>query len=487
MTAGPSSPELQAHRLVRAGCLEEALPFAQQAIAGTDVCVPAHGMLALILLRLGQAREAERVVLEALEFRDGGADAYDSLAYVSIALGRHERANALYKRALDLAPGTVRFWYNLASSERSFGRLLDAEAACNRAIALDAAHYRSYLLRSELRVQTAEFNHVRELQAQLDRPTLTDGSRVLLGYALGKELDDLGHFDEAYRWFSDAAQARRRRLSYDVAIDERKLQRIAEAYPLQLRGRDTSHRNSAQYVFIVGLPRSGTTLLERILTGLPGVRSNGETDNFARALMAAAPLNGGDAFGRAAAADPGRVAEYYAKLADRDASDGLVIEKLPMNYLYLGAIHLALPDAKLILVKRSALDSCFAMYRTLFGDAYPFSYDFHDLARYYSVYHRLMSHWRAALGDRMHEVDYECLVTEPDRVGASVARYCRIPWDTTALEIQKNAAVSMTASAVQIRRPIYRTSSSRWRHYRTHLEPLIAELRQRGIHVGDDA
>ena len=264
---------------MRAGRFADALVLAERAVVGKHVCVPAHGMLATILLQLGRADDAEMVISRALECQKGGADAYDGLAHVSMLLGQHERSNTLYRRAVELAPDDPRFWYNLASSERSFGRLVDAEAACDRAIALDPTHYASYLLRSELRVQSREANHIEELQSQLARIPGGDRGRVLLGYALAKELDDLQHFDEAFRWFCEAASTRRRHLAYDVAVDEKKLQRIAETFAPRLADpAGGSGDLSGRYIFIVGLPRSGTTLLERILSGLPGVRSNGETD-----------------------------------------------------------------------------------------------------------------------------------------------------------------------------------------------------------------
>jgi hypothetical protein len=308
---------------------------------------------------------------------------------------------------------------------------------------------------------------------------------MFLGYALGKELDDLGRFDEAFHWFSEGARARRRHLSYDVATDERKIRRIVDCFPKSAPTVDTCVESS-RHIFIVGLPRSGTTLLEHILTGLQGVRSNGETDNFSRALLTAAPADGGDVFARAALADPNTVAVHYARFAGADLSADRIIEKLPMNYLYLGSILRALPESKVLLVSRSPLDSCFAMYRTLFGEAYPFSYDFEELARYYAAYRRLIHHWRSIVGKHLHEVSYEDLVKEPARIGASIAQYCGLSWSASALEVQRSAAISLTASAAQIRRPIYGSSSGRWRHYRTHLAPLIMALRQSGIGVGDD-
>ena len=310
-----------------------------------------------------------------------------------------------------------------------------------------------------------------------------------MGYALGKELDDVARYDEAFRWFATAAQARRSRLEYNVATDEGKLQRIAEVYtrdfiaqPREAQAGQQAIREHSRYIFIVGLPRSGTTLVERILTGLANVRSNGETDNVSRALFATTSASG-DVFERAAAADAVAIAAEYARLAGAGIDRSRIIEKLPLNYLYLGAIHRALPEAKLLLVRRSPLDSCFAMYRTLFAAGYPFSYDLAELGRYYSAYEQLVNHWRAVLGDRMHEIVYEDLVNEPNRVGRAIATHCGLQWSESAIDIQRNTSVSLTASASQVRRPIYGSSSGRWRHYRSHLEPLMVALREHGVPV----
>lgn len=491
-----SDAATQAYKLMVAGRFAEALPLAQRAVAAQSACTPMHGMLATILLRLGRRQDAESTIQRALESPQGPADAYDALAHVSALLGQHDRSNALYRRTVELAPDDPRFWHNLASSERSLGRLREAEQACDRTLALDRTRHATFLLRSELRVQTDSFNHVEELQRELARNGSDDRARMFLGYALAKELDDLKRYDEAFGYLASASSIRRRHLAYDVTLDRRKLERIEAVFPTDVvrpvpgddGGRHISESVRTalgdagnRHIFIVGLPRSGTTLLEHMLLGLTGVRSNGETENFSQALLAAAPRGRGDVFAGAAAADPAAVAAGYERLAGGDTLTGTIIEKLPMNYLYLAAIHRALPRAKLILVNREPIDSCFAMYRVLFGEAYPFSYDFDDLAQYYAAYQRLMNHWRATLAAALHEVWYEDLVTEPSRIGAEVAEYCGLHWNEQAVEVHKRSSVSLTASAAQVRRPIYSSSSGRWRRYEKHLAPLIETLHRERV------
>lgn len=475
----PSKQELdEAARLVRSGRAAVALPHLRSWTSGATSFGAAHALYLEALIALGRRKDAIEVLEAAIATGPEAADAHDALAFFALQLDRHALSNQLYRRATELQPDDAQLLYNYATSERSLGRLSHALEMCERAIAIDPRMRPAILLRSELARATPEQNNVEDLRARIARdPHASD--TMFLSYALGKELHELGRFDEAFAAFARGAAARRHSLRYDVAMDEDKMRRIAAAFGSAPT--PPPQKATDRHIFIIGLPRSGTTLTERILGGLPGVRSNNETNNFSSALLRHAPMTGGDVFARAANADFAAVAREYDYLAGGDEHPGPIIEKLPFNYLYVGAILRAFPRTPIVWVRRDPVDSCFAMFRTLFGAAYPFSYDFDELARYYAVYDRLMRHWTALFGERLIRVDYERLVADPDTVAPWLAERCGLPWQDSALDIAQNSTASLTASAAQVRGGIYTSSSGIWRNYGTHLAPLREKLIANGI------
>lgn len=467
-------------RLLRAGQPEAAAArFRAAADNATDVG-SAHVFLLQALLSAGRREEASKALDALLDLSLSNADLCDALAFYARQLDRHELSNELYRKATGIAPGDAQLWLNLATSDRSLGRLDEAARACDRAIGLDQGLSEAVFLRSEVTRATETHNHIGELSSRLAESG-SDHQAIFLLYALGKELHELGLYDAAFEMFSRGAAARRQTLSYDVRQDEAKLARIAQIFSRPSPAPIGSP--IGRHIFIIGLPRSGTTLTERILGGLAGVRSNNETENFSRALLKASPAVGGDVFARAGQADYAEVAADYESRAAADGYAGRIVEKLPLNYLYVGPILQAFPTTPIILLKRHPLDSCFAMYRTLFGVAYPFTYDFEDLARYYAAYQRLMSHWLTLYGDRIISVDYERLVSSPGLVGREIAERCGLQWSAEALDLTQNRAASLTASAAQVRGSIYGTSSGLWRRYANHLRLLLDRLRSLGVDV----
>ena len=464
-----------AQALIKSGNAAQALPVLARTLETAQAFDPAHATYLQTLLGLGMRKEALAALELSLRLPTPTSDACDALAYLARQLDQHQQANALYRKAVELTPTSARYWYNLAASERNLGDLAHAASACGKALELDPDNLPALLLRSEIQPASPGRNHAPELISRLNSAR-TDQARMFIAYALGKELHDLKHYGDAFHAFMVGATARRRGLRYDVAEDEQKMARIQGSFAQ--RGATANVQSAIdRHIFIIGLPRSGTTLTERILSRAPGIRSNGETNNFSTALLGSLPKTT-DIFAASSRVDSEEVARAYDQLAAFDGYAGRIIEKLPFNYLYVGAIARAFPQSPIVWVRRDPLDNCFAMFRTLFGAAYPFSYDFEELARYFAAFERLMKHWTALWPERLVTVDYEELVTRPKAVASTLAERCGVPWSDQLLDIATNPAPSMTASASQVRQPIHARSTGIWRRYATSLGPLEALLQR---------
>ena len=242
-------------------------------------------------------------------------------------------------------------------------------------------------------------------------------------------------------------------------------------------------------MFIVGLQRTGTTLTERILCSHSRVESLGETQFLQMVIRRESGVHSvepmtPEMISAAAGKDIRRIADGYLEaVAYRLGDRPLFIDKLPYNFLFLGFIAKAWPDARIIHVSRHPMDSCFAMYKQVFTWAYKFSYSLDHLARYYVAYRRLLDHWRATLGERLVEVEYERLVSDPEAETWRLLAALGLDFEEACLHFERNRSASTTASSVQVREKIHDRSVGRWRHFRTQLEPLRHALEQAGIAV----
>lgn len=462
----------------------DAMLAAMLAQAGRRGCASReHAEAVKILRALGRHGDAAALLTGLTDMRAGRPEDHEAIGFAAFDAGLHNLSRDFYDRVVEAAPGDALAWYNLATGERNLGRLEEAERACDRALALAPEMAQAALLRSHLRTQTAARNHIDELKAMLSRGPVP-GVGVFLHFALGKELDDLGDHDAAFDQFARGSAMRRQMLAYDVRQDVAKIERIVESFGATRLAAAPALAAPA-YGFIVGLPRSGTTMTERILTGHGLVTSNGETDNLFGALAEGAAATGSDVFERVADADSRRVMPAYERRAGVPPEGGVILEKLPFNYLYAGAVRLTMPYARTLLVRRAPADNCFAMFSTLFGSGYPFSYSLEDLVIYYAAYRKLVAHWREAIGEQLYEVVYEEIVSDPVREGRRIADHFGIAWDDAMARIEANKSASATASAAQVRRPIYRTAQGRWRNYAKQLRPLTDGLEAAGIDPED--
>jgi tetratricopeptide (TPR) repeat protein len=442
------------------------------------------------LLALGRVVEARTTACAVLQLAPDDALLLDAVGTLLTRAGDHLRALEAYDRAVSLAPDTAHFIFNRATVRRYLGDLSGAERDYDRVIALRPGDHEAWLNRTELRTQTPEHNHTLELEAALARGRADAPAEVSLRFALAKEYEDLGEYEKSFAHLIRGARARRAQLRYDPAIDLATVEWIMQAYPLPPdRAPQDGERPAAAPIFILGLPRSGSTLIERILGNHPAVYAAGELPHFTQAVVAATQgLLGRPAASRrelvmqSARLDFAALGEeYLGRVRASGIEAARFIDKMPLNYLYCGLIARALPGARIVHVSRSPMAACYAIFKTLFKDGYPYSYDLQELGRYYVAYWRLMAHWRSVLPGLIHELHYEDLIADPLRASRALLEFCGLPWHEACASFHLNPAASTTASAAQVRRPLYASSVDQWRHYAHHLEPLRALLSTSGI------
>ena len=443
------------------------------------------------LLALGRLRDARSVAAAAARSAPADPIYWDALATACSRAGEQWRALEAYRAALDLAPGDARILFNRAAVHRFVGEHADAEADYDSVIARDPDDYEAYWNRSELRLQTAARNHVAQLEALLRRKQPAWRGEMQLRYALAKEYEDLGRYARSFEELERGSRLRRQHLRYDIGIDEQTVAWIIEAFPAgpACEPADTRASGSSHGpIFIVGLPRSGSTLVDRILDSHPRVAAAGELPCFAQAVTAAVHRRRRLPPGRrelvldSAALDfPALGRDYLARARAAGAADGRFTDKMPLNYLYCGLIRRALPQARIVHVTRAPMAACYAMYKTLFDRGYPFSYEQTEVGRYYSAYRRLMAHWQSTLPGAIHEVRYERLIADQAGETRRLLEFCGLDWHDACLEFHRNPSPATTASAAQIRRPLYDSSVEQWRHYEPQLQPLRSALAAGGI------
>ena len=461
------------------------------AASGGFAAVAAAREAALAALRRRELAAAATAVgqLAALhEASDsrGSAGAHAELGDLWSALAEYAAAERSYSQAIELAPSEPRFWFNRAAVRRFLGQIKAAEADYDRVISLAPADAQAWLNRSELRPQTPERNHVGELEQALAAGRGVWTREVPLRYALAKEYEDLGEYALSWRHLSAGASLRRRHLQYDLRVDLATVDWISQSFPSGAFG--SGGAANAEPIFIVGMPRTGSTLVDRILGSHAHVYCAGELPDFAAAVVAAVQQRHGRRLGRqelvAASAELDFAAlgqDYLRRTRPRTGHTPHFTDKLPLNYLYCGLIARALPQARIVHVTRGPMATCFGMFKVLFDRGYPFSYDLRELADYYRGYRRLMDHWHAALPRRIIDVNYEKLVADPAAETRCLLDALALPWQPQCLNFHENPAPVATASAAQVRRPIYTNAVSMWRYYQRELAPLAERLRAGGI------
>lgn len=457
---------------------------------GDDVTM--HCRVAQALLRVGEHRALHALLRHPSVMRCQDGATLALLAHVHQSLGEHVDALAMMQRAQACGFDGPDFRFFLAVQLQFNGRLDEAAQALEHALAHTPGYGRAALTRARLRRQSASSNHVAQLRRQLQLAKPDSEDRAGLAFALYKELEDLGQTGAAWDALQHGNAVMHARLRHDADAEAALYAQLgALAGQGLFAAQQAPVAHGPQPIFVLGLPRSGTTVLERMLGNHSQIVSAGELNDFGHQLRW-----GADQAGRSLldarllqalpTLDYAQIgARYLEQTQWRAGSARWCIDKLPANAVAIGAIARALPGALIVHLVREPMAVCFSNYRALFGDSYAYSYDLRTLARHYQAYHALMAQWRAALPGRVIDVDYAQMVRDPSTVLQQLMAHCGLQIEPGQIDITRNAAASATLSSVQVREGVHGRNVEEWRRYATQLEPLRQALLHAGLIQAD--
>ena len=371
-----------------------------------------------------------------------------------------------------------------AGALTALGCLEEAEALYDGLIASGEVDTDPYYQRAVLRRARPGESSLDQTRRRLARESDGSPASVPLHFAMAKLLEDIGEIDAAFDHLLAGSRARRARLSYRVEDDEAAVDAIIATFNADWLSRISRAGPAHGTVFVMGLPRSGTTLVERMVSSHSEIASLGEINDLAYAVMHAAGPAAGKAglIRQSASADMARLGAHYLGAArGYGVNAPVLVDKTPANFLYAGLIAAALPGARIIHLRRHPAASGYAMFKTLFRMGYPFSYDLEETARYIAAHRRLMDHWQGLMADQILEVDYETLVGAPEPQVRRMLDHLGLDWEPECLAFHENPAPTATASAAQVREPIHTGSRDQWRALAHRLTPLTDTLESLGV------
>lgn len=491
LTATPNLPE--GHFLVGLIAAESNDPgTAVQAFGSVTKLAPEHGaawaQLARLFMRLGHVNRADEALARAVQYQDGNPVVQDTIATVFTLLGDTGEAAQWLQRAVSQQPRNVPFRINQANNQMFSGDFEAARNSLQSALSEQPENANAHWLLSGLE-RASDDRHVQQLQDLLQRAQGNPRDRAYLGYALGKELEDLEHWPQAFDAYALGAAARRQSVSYNENAESAMFTALERTFDRAWLERQAPGYDDPAPVFIIGQPRTGTTLVERIITSHSMVHSAGELRQFDSSLRRLLNYRGRERHSAelvtgAAAMDLQRLGEAYMTIS-RTFQGTLprFVDKLPTNYRYLPLILAALPRAKIIHLRREPMDACFASFKQLFAEAYPHSYQQEEMARHHARYLRLMACWRERFGDRFHEVHYEEVAANLEPNARALIDFLGLPWEPACLEFHRQESAVTTASVVQVREAAHTRSVGRWRRYAQQLQPMRLALAAEGVAV----
>ena len=414
--------------------------------------------------------------------------ALDTLGVALSRVGLHEKALQYFGKALLVDKDNAQFCYNFAVSSKFAGQFATARVYFERAITLAPDYHQAHFALSDLGGVSAQANHVARLQTAAKRTKHVDAS-LHIAHALAKEYEALGQYPRAFESLHAAKRDKLNSLTYTFHDDEMLFDSVQQT---QLSAPTSKEMASNQPIFVLGMPRSGTTLVERILSNHSDVLSAGELQDFGVAVKELSGTSSPHVLDvatlqKAMLLPPVQIAErYLERTLAVVGNTPRFVDKLPFNFFYIGLIRRAFPNAKIVCLLRNPMDTCIGNYRQLFSlnsPYYAYAYDLENIGRFYARFHHLAHQWQTQNTPNFMLLNYEELVREPQKNIECLLDFCELPWQPQCLHVERNQAPVSTASKVQVREPINQKSIGNWRKYQPYTELLQALFKREQINI----
>ena len=435
------------------------------------------------LLALGRLKEADAATRHLMKIEPESPQTWVTIAGVATRLMRQEEALEAYERAARLKPEEVGLRMSVGHVQKTLGRRHDSEASYKAALQMDPGKAEAWWSLADLKNYSFSDAEVAAMQQLLVSDKRERSNEAQLNFALGKACEQRRRYPQAFAYYARGNALRRLDAPFDIGSFERRSVRIRAFFDAAFfAARDGSGDQSPAPLFIVGLPRSGSTLVEQILASHSRVEGTMELPNILNIVgefagMAATRDGYPESVGTVPAAHLTALgSRYVEETAPLRSGREHFTDKLPNNFSHVGLIHAILPRATVIDARRHPMDSCFSTFKQHFAEGQTFSYDLEDLGRYYRCYLSLMDHWDAVLPGKVLHVQYEDLVRDPEASIRRLLEHCRLAFEPACLSFHETRRPVRTASAEQVRQPIYASGVGYWRHFEQELEPLRCAL-----------
>jgi len=431
----------------------------------------------------GKYKDAEVSLQRALQITPGDPEIYATLASGYVQSGRHDEAIENYQKALNIYGDHFPSHLGMGHALKTIGKQEEAIESYRNCARIRPDYGDVFWSLANLKTYRFTDKEMHIMLEQVERPDIDPDSEISLLFAIAKSYEDGEDYEKAFEFYARGNDKKRMKVQYDPFELENIVDNLIEVFtPEFIADREGWGDPTPDPILVLGLPRSGSTLIEQILASHSMVEGTSELSDLMR-IAATSGINRSDGLTYPQVLNVLKQEEYanagadYIEQTRRQRTDKpIFIDKMPNNFPHIGMMHLILPNAKIIDARRHPLDSCFSCYKQLFANGQTFSYDFFDLAEYYQQYMRIMDHWEKVLPGKVLTVEYKNVVADLETQARAMLEHCGLPWEDAVLEFHKNKRAVRTASSEQVRQPIYSKGLNYWKRFEEHLTPLIEHL-----------